>query len=282
MKMALVCGAIGVKATQLETIDLASRYGFQAVDPRPDFIDTLSDAELARLLDDMKAKKLEFGAVGLPVDLRLEDSKIAEQMKGVPAFARSLRRAGAKLVNKPIWPTHDKLTSRRNFRQHVRWLGEIADVFHAHGVRLGLEYAGPKTMWASQRYPFIHTMAEARELIAELGRPNVGLTLDSWHWYTSGDTEADLLSLKKEEIVSVDIDDAPAGIPVDRQEDHHREVPLATGVIDLATFLNALNKVGFDGPVRAEPLGSELRKLPREQAVAAAAQAMKKAFALIR
>ena len=53
-------------------------------------------------------------------------------------------------------------------------------------------------------------------------------------------------------------------------------------VIDLAAFLNALNKLGYDGPVRAEPFNQALRELPKEEAVAATAQAMKKAFALIR
>ncbi|MGH9673055.1 MAG: TIM barrel protein, partial [Bryobacteraceae bacterium] len=100
--------------------------------------------------------------------------------------------------------------------------------------------------------------------------------------YTARDTEADLLSLKKEEIVSVDINDAPAGIPVDQQVDNRRELPLATGVIDLAAFLNAIHKLGWEGPVRVEPFSAELRKLSPEQAVAATAQAMKKAFALLR
>jgi sugar phosphate isomerase/epimerase len=52
-------------------------------------------------------------------------------------------------------------------------------------------------------------------------------------------------------------------------------------VINVGIFLNALNKVGFDGPVRAEPFNDALRKLPREEAVAATSRAMKKAFALI-
>jgi sugar phosphate isomerase/epimerase len=49
-------------------------------------------------------------------------------------------------------------------------------------------------------------------------------------------------------------------------------------VIDVKTFLNALVKIGYDGPVRAEPFNAALRAMPREAAVAATATAMRKAF----
>ena len=55
----------------------------------------------------------------------------------------------------------------------------------------------------------------------------------------------------------------------------------ATGVIDLAAFLGALVKIGYDGPVRAEPFNKKLRAMPNEEAMAATAAAMKKAFALV-
>jgi sugar phosphate isomerase/epimerase len=150
-----------------------------------------------------------------------------------------------------------------------------------HNVRFGLEYVGPKTAWASRRYPFIHTMAEMKELIAEIGTGNVGFQLDSWHWWNAGETAADILSLKGNEVIAVDLNDAPAGIPKDQQVDNHRELPCATGVIDLAAFLNALNQIGYDGPVRAEPFNDTLNAMGKEEACAAAAASLKKAFALL-
>ena len=46
-------------------------------------------------------------------------------------------------------------------------------------------------------------------------------------------------------------------------------------------FLGALVKIGYDGPVRAEPFKKELRGLPAEEAVGKTAAAMKKAFSLV-
>ena len=45
------------------------------------------------------------------------------------------------------------------------------------GLRFGMEYVGPKTLWASARHSFVHTMVETRELIAEIGQDHVGLVL---------------------------------------------------------------------------------------------------------
>jgi sugar phosphate isomerase/epimerase len=202
-------------------------------------------------------------------------------VKQLPAAAASQQRAGITRVGTWLSPTHRQLTYLANFRQHARRLREAAKVLGDHGQRLGLEYVGPKTSWTAGRYPFIHTMAETKDLIAEIGRDNVGLTLDSWHWYNARETADDLLSLKNEDVVCCHLNDAPSGVPIDQQVDGRRELPCATGVIDLKAFLGALLKIGYDGPISAEPFSRTLRAMPAEEAVAATAAAMKKAFALV-
>ena len=120
-----------------------------------------------------------------------------------------------------------------------------------------------------------------KDLIGEIGQPNVGFVLDSWHWYTSGEKKKDLLTLKAEQVVSIDLNDAPSGIPVDQQVDGRRELPASTGVIDVASFLGALQEIGFTGPVRVEPFNEAVRRMPPEQAIAAAKAALDKAFAQV-
>jgi len=56
------------------------------------------------------------------------------------------------------------------------------------------------------------------------------------------------------------------GVEVDEQIDNVRDLPGATGVIDIASFLKALDAMGYDGPVAAEPFSKELGQLPNEQA----------------
>jgi sugar phosphate isomerase/epimerase len=281
MSLQLSCGALGVKAAQPEAIDYAARFGFDSVDADGRYLGALPDAELKKLLDTMREKKVEWAIAGLPVDFRKDDAAFTESMKTFPAFAAGLKRAGVKNVTTWISPASPDRTYLDNMRTHARRLREAAGVMQDHGLRFGMEYVGPKTLWSAQRYPFIHTMAEMKDLIAEIGRNNVGLVLDSWHWYTAGEKKQDILSLKPEQVVSVDLNDAPSGIPVEQQVDSRRELPAATGVIDVATFLGALKEIGFTGPVRVEPFNEPVRKMAPEQAVAAAKAALDKAFAQV-
>ncbi len=218
---------------------------------------------------------------GLPLEFRGGDNAFQDSIKRLPDFAKGLKRAGVTRVGTWITPSHNTLTYMANFRQHARRLREAAKILGDYGLRLGLEYVGPKTSWSRGRFPFIHTMAEMKDLLAEIGCDNVGFTLDSWHWYTAHETAADVLSLRAADVVWCHLNDAPKGIPVDQQVDNRRDLPAATGVIDIAAFLQALAKIGYDGPIVAEPFRPDLGAMPRDQAMEMVAAAMKKAFALV-
>ncbi len=118
-----------------------------------------------------------------------------------------------------------------------------------------------------------------KELIAEIGRPNVGFVLDSWHPHTAGEGKKDPQALRGNQVVSVDLNDAPAGVPVDQQMDSKRELPATTGVIDARGFLSALKEMGYDGPVRAEPFNEAVRKMVPDDALKATKSSLERAFA---
>ena len=184
-------------------------------------------------------------------------------------------------MNTWIMPTHDELTYLENFKQHASRLREVAKILDYYSIRLGLEYVGPKTLMARDRHPFISSLRETRELIFEIGAPNVAIQLDSFHWFCAGETVADLLTLSKEEIIVVDLNDAQAGRTADQQIDNERELPGDSGVIDLKAFLGALVTIGYDGPVRAEPFNTKLNSMDNEAALQATYAAMKKSFDLV-
>ncbi len=260
---------------------MASEFGFESIEPSVGFLDKLSDAELRDYLDQMKARSLVWGAAGFPLPFRADDAAFEQSLKSLPAFAASLKRTGARACATWLTPGHKSLTYVANFRMHAKRLREGAKVLADQGVRLGLEYVGPKTSWSASRFPFIHTMAEMKDLIAEIGCDNVGFLLDSWHWYTAHEGEAELLSLQAKDVVLCHLNDAPKDIAVDQQVDGRRELPCATGVIDLKTFLGSMVKIGYDGPVVCEPFSQELRKLKPQEVLGAVATAMKKAAALV-
>lgn len=280
MTMDLVCGNLGFSASQLEAVDLAAQYGFESVGADGGYLASLEAGKLADLKSLMQGKGIVFGAAGLPVDFRGDDARFEESMKKLPALTAGLQRAGVDRITTWLNPGSSKLPYLQNFRQHVSRLREVATVAGDNGVRLGLEYVAPKTSWVNQRYPFIRTLAEMKDLLAEINRDNAGFVLDSWHWWHAGDTAADVLTLRGRQVIAVDLNDAPSGTPKDQLRDNQRELPCATGVIDVGAFLSALNQIGYDGPVRAEPFQG-VNHMNKEDVCAAAAASLKKAFALI-
>jgi sugar phosphate isomerase/epimerase len=280
--LALTPGSIGVSVqTQKELNAFAHRHRFESVEPRGDELGAMTHEQLAEVLVDLKTKQLVWSATGLPVDFRKDDKTFQEGLAKLPKFAAALQRAGANRIGTWLSPSHDQLTYRANFQLHTSRLREVGGILKDHGIRLGLEYVGTQLLLVGKRYPFVHTMAEARELIAEIGTGNVGLVLDTWHWWTAGDTEADILALKNQDVVSVDLNDAPKGIAKEQQRDNERELPLATGVIDAAPFLSALVKIGYDGPARPEPFNKTLNALDNDAACAATSAALHTAVAML-
>jgi sugar phosphate isomerase/epimerase len=276
----LSCGRIGIKVPFTEAVKLAVQFGFEAIDPDPKYFTQLSDTELQQVLQDLKAKRLRFGSASLPVDFRKDEATFQEGFKELPPFVKALQRAGIRRVSTWIPSFSEDRTYLQNFRTHAHRLRACAEILNDHGARLGLEYLGPKTLWRRSKHPFVHTMSETKELIVAIGTGNVGFHLDSWHWYNAEETEIDLLTLRNEDVIAVDLNDAPAALPLEKQIDSNRELPLATGVIPVKSFLDALRKIGYDGPIHAEPFNAALRALPAEQAVGKTAAAMKTAFSL--
>src|SRR5439155_1527414 len=155
----------------------------------------------------------------------------------------------------------------------------IADVLGGSDCRIGLEAIGPKTLLDGPRHPFVHTIPGALELLSAIDRPNVGLLLDSFHWFTSHGSVAELSALNASQVVYVHINDAIPGIGIDEQLDGVRLLPGASGVIDLVTFLKVLDGIGYDGPVAVEPFSAELAATPPAERVRLAAESLHASFA---
>ena len=250
-----------MKANQRQAIEYVVKYGFQAVEPQPAFLATLSNGEIDDIAGLLKQKNIVWGCANMSVDFRKDGAAFRKDFNDLPKQAAAMARAGVTRAGTYVAPASDSLTFLENLRQHVERLSECALALGDQNVRLGLEYVAPKTLWSSRKYPFVHTMAEMKELIAAIRKTNVGIVLDSWHWYTATESVADLKTLTNKDIVSVDLNDAPLNIPIDQQFDARRELPCATGVIELTGFLNALQDLNYDGPVRCEPFNSTIRAM---------------------
>lgn len=280
-KMGLNPGAIGVKLDQEQLLEKASEYGFESIVAYSGTLSAWSDGQIDEFVGKMKSKNISWGASGLPLDFRKDKATFKKGLDSLPEHAEALQKAGVSRMSTWIMPTHQHLTYIENFKQHSKRLKEIARILGVYDIRFGLEYVGPKTLMARDKYSFVHTLAECKELYKSTGEPNIGVQLDSFHWFCAGETKADLLSLSNEEIVTIDLNDARSGFTADEQLDGKRELPMATGKVDMQAFMNTLVEIGYDGPTRAEPFNQPLRDMNDAAALKATADAMKKAFKLV-
>ncbi len=275
MFLNLNTGHIGIRASLSESIDLAKRNGFSGADFSIHEVADLVDSEGAEaVLALFSDAGLNPGVWGFPVNFREDEATWQADLKTLPRLAKAAQACGFTKCTTHIMPCTDALPYAENFSFHVDRMKPGAQILADHGIALGLEWVGPKTLRESMRYPFMHTMDEALELGDRVGTGNIGLLVDAYHLYTSHAPNSDILKLRADQIVNVHVNDAIKDVPVDEQLDGVRELPGYTNMIDLNGFLHALRDVGYDGPVTAEPFSQRLRDLPDEEAAAETGAAM--------
>jgi sugar phosphate isomerase/epimerase len=134
----------------------------------------------------------------------------------------------------------------------LRFLCELAA---DRGLRIGLEFL-----------PFsgIPTIGSAARLIDAAGAGNLGLVLDTWHWFRQpgGPDLAALRALAPERIDVLQLNDATAEPAADLIAEcrGHRLLP-GDGVIDIARLLDELAQMGAAPVVAAEVFSRALTEL---------------------
>jgi len=147
-------------------------------------------------------------------------------------------------------------------RDTIDRIQQVAERGNAHGLYTVLEFVGLHT--ADVPTATYHSLNDTMELIGRVNRPNVGVLLDSYHWYLSGGTAAEITAIPTGVPLFVHINDAPAG-NVERLDDSMRVLP-GEGVIDLEAYLGAIAAREYDGPVSIELFSEKLRAMEPTEA----------------
>jgi sugar phosphate isomerase/epimerase len=133
-----------------------------------------------------------------------------------------------------------------------------AEIFGALGAELAVEYLP----WL----PSTKTLESTRRFVADAGDARVGVLVDSWHFFHSDDTWAQLDALPLEEISYVQFDDHPALASDDLvAETLGRRVMPGEGIFELERFCDVIRSKGFDGVVSCEILSEETRRMDLEE-----------------
>ena len=256
-----------------EMLALAKRFGFPGVDASFGAVRALVEETSPAAARDLFA---EHGA--LPASMGFIPAGIfapeAEFMQSLPLFADNCavaaavgcRRTGFYFPNRVSMPPDE---ARRILQERTAILAERAE---PHGIAIGLEFLGLRTFRLDESHAFIDNVPDTMTMLHETGRPNVGLILDSFHYFTSGGDLAQIRSLRAQDIVHLHVNDAPHA-DVMTLEDTQRVLP-GRGVIDLTGWFQAIAAIGYDGYVAIEIFDDEFRNQDRDVAVRIAKQAL--------
>jgi 2-keto-myo-inositol isomerase len=128
-------------------------------------------------------------------------------------------------------------------QEYVTVLRDLSDVAAPHGVKLAFEFLG--FAWCSVRTP-----RGAKEIIDQVGRANVGVNVDTCHFYAGGGEMSELDLLDPSRICTFHLNDMEA-IPKEAVTDSRRLLP-GQGVIPLDTICAHLKGIGYDGQCAVE------------------------------
>ena len=121
--------------------------------------------------------------------------------------------------------------------ESVRVLGELCDIAARHNVSLAFEFLG-------QPDCSVPTLDLAHEIVRATERKNLGLVIDSFHFYAGGSTIEMIEALDPNLIYVFHINDAE-NRPREQLLDKHRLLP-GLGILPLRELIMAFRKIGYD------------------------------------
>ncbi len=131
-------------------------------------------------------------------------------------------------------------------------LVEAADRAAAAGVRIALEF--------QTRSAFCNNLETALAVVAETNHANLGVCLDTFHFFTGPSKTEDLAKLTPETLFHVQLCDL-AGRPRELATDADRILP-GDGDLPLAALLQRLAKTGYTGTVSVELMNPRIWQVP--------------------
>jgi len=270
-------GTVGGGLSYEEFVALAKRHGFKAVEFGIEWLAQKGEREGEEAARQWLAEQaIRHAAFWLPVPWREDEPKFREGLNSLPAKARTAQAVGCTACVTYIPPAIEG--DPKEFRaMMVRRFREICAVLADYGVSLGIEWVAPAHFRRSGN-PVLWRMDQALALCDEVAAPNIGLLVDSFHWFCAQHSLDELQTLPKERIVHVHINDAPDR-PVEEQGDNERVMP-GDGIIDLVGFLRALKEAGYNGAVSVEVLSKTLpQQFSKDELAAKAKRGLDKIFA---
>ncbi len=209
--------------------------------------DPAQAAEVGRLLDRIGLRRTGLAALGA------DDNPVSPD----PAIRELARRNGRRAVDAAhelgarmlVGPFHSAFgvhsgqgPTPDEWKRSVDFIGELADYAAQQGVALSLEFLNRFECY------LLNTTADTARLVAEVGRPNVGILYDTHHANIEDPDIAETIRAHVNLINHVHLSESHRGTP-------------GRGQVDWKTTIQALSGARYGGSCVVEAFGTAVPEL---------------------
>ena len=245
MKIALN-GATTMKADLRTDVQAAQAAGFDFVEiwaaKLRDYLATRSVSSLRELIEESELKPLSINSIEHITFRSASDyARIKSECEELSAIAAAL---GCPYIVVVPGQLPEKTPSREEIIvESTRVLSELGMIAAGHEVSLAFEFLG-------QTDCSVQTLDLAHDIVKRVGRHNVGLVIDSFHFYAGGSTVEMIEALDPQKLFIFHINDAE-NLPREKLRDSHRLLP-GLGILPLSEMVMAFKRIGYDGVASVE------------------------------
>ncbi|MFY9555955.1 MAG: sugar phosphate isomerase/epimerase [Blastocatellia bacterium] len=232
-------GATTMKADLATDIRVADEAGFDCLElwkPKlREFLKTSTAGQLKKMLAEHGIAPYSINSIER-ITFRDNDGR-AELLAECEDLCRIASEIGCPYVVVVPGRLRDGSTREEVVEESVMTLRELSRIAEPHRIGLAFEFLG-------QADCSVQTLELADEIVQKAARSNIGLVIDSFHFYAGGSTIESIDALDAERLFIFHINDAEE-LPREQLEDRHRLLP-GLGILPLNEMLAAFHRIGYD------------------------------------
>ncbi len=237
-------GATTQTADLATDIRIAGQAGYEVIELRDEKLDRFltqgSLGDVRRMLREAGVAAWTINAISrVGVDGAAGTERAVARCRELSRYAQAIECPWVLVVPVPL----EGRTDAQIMSDTVATLGKMADAAAEFGVSVAFEFMG--FPWAAVR-----DVAGAWAVVQETNRPNVGIIVDTAHFYAGGSTLESIKQVNPKQLVVLHINDVE-DIPKPDITDGHRLYP-GEGILPLQDILGAVRATGWDGVLSVE------------------------------
>jgi len=238
-------GATTLKADLATDIAVAGRAGFDFVEIwAAKLMGYLDRGGLPALKQDLKRSGVKAVTLNSVERVTFNDpSGHLRMLEDFQRFCRVAEAMGAETVIVVPSPRPKGVSLKAIERESVNILRELSKIAQPYGLKLAYEFLGFADCT-------VNSLAQCATIVQKVARENVGLVLDTFHFFAGGSTVASIAKVDPRKIFIVHVNDVERA-PRRKMHDALRLFP-GKGIIPLAQILGAVKAIGYTGKFSVE------------------------------